>query len=99
MFIHSVYFTLNEGLTSDDRTDLEAGLAALIKAPSIQDAFIGTPASTDRPVIDKAYDYALILRFADKAAHDDYQVHPIHDTFRDDCARYWQTVRIFDTVS
>ncbi|MHC4994816.1 MAG: Dabb family protein [Planctomycetota bacterium] len=98
MFIHAVYFTLKEGATDDDRNALRAGLDALIKAPSIVDAFVGTPADTDRPVIDKNYDFALIVRFQDQAGHDAYQIDPIHDKFREDCERFWSGVRIFDAV-
>jgi hypothetical protein len=34
--------------------------------------------------------------FRDKLAHDAYQAHPLHDAFRDECAKYWTKVRIYD---
>jgi hypothetical protein len=56
------------------------------------------PADTDRPIIDRSYSYALILTFADKAAHDAYQVHPTHDKFRTECGHLWSRVQIYDSV-
>ena len=60
---------------------------------------MGVPAPTGRSVIERGYSYALVLVFADQAAHDAYQVHSVHDRFRDECAPFWERVRIFDSVS
>ncbi len=96
MFIHSVYFTLKAGLSDEDRERFEAGLASLAGIETVRHGYIGPPADTDRPIIDRAYTHALILAFDDAAAHDAYQDHPVHDTFRDTCSSYWAQVRIFD---
>ena len=42
--------------------------------------------------------FALVLIFADQAAHDAYQEHPVHDRFRTECGDFYTTVRIFDSV-
>ena len=60
--------------------------------------WIGAPAPTDCPVIERGYQRALVLVFADQAAHDAYQVHPVHDRFRAECAGFWTAVRIYDSV-
>ena len=96
LFIHSVYFTLKEGLSDEDRTRFEAGLASLAGIETVRQGYIGPPADTHRPIIDRAYTHALILAFDDAAGHDAYQEHPVHDAFSDNCSPYWAQVRIFD---
>ena len=98
MFIHNVYFWLHNPGSDDDRQGLRAGLETLKTIEHSQAVYVGTPAETRRPVIDHSYDFALMLIFADKAAHDAYQEHPTHLKFVEDCARYWQQVKIYDTV-
>ena len=96
MFIHSVYFTLRADLTAAEQDRFLAGVRSLTTIGSVGGASLGRPAGTDRPVIDRDYSYGLVLTFADAAAHDAYQVDPVHDTFRQDCAPLWSAVRIFD---
>ena len=99
MFVHAVYFTLREDLAPADRARFVAGIQSLRTIESVAQGYIGVPAPTDRPVIERGYSYALVLVFADQAAHDAYQVHPVHDRFRDECAAFWERVRIYDSVS
>ncbi|MET7424235.1 Dabb family protein [Dactylosporangium sp. NPDC005555] len=96
MFIHSVYFTLRPDLTPAEHERFLAGARSLLTIGTVVDGHLGRPAATDRPVIDRAYSYALVVTFTDQAAHDAYQVDPVHDTFRDECATLWSEVRIFD---
>lgn len=99
MFIHAVYFWLRDDLTPRERERFEAGVRSLRAIETVSDGWIGVPAPTDRPVIERGYSRALLLVFADKQAHDAYQVHPVHDRFREECGTFWTTVRIFDTVT
>lgn len=96
MFAHSVYFWLKKDLTADQRNQYLAGVRSLTKIPSVRHSFIGTPAATDRPIIDRSYSYGLVLFFDDEAGHDSYQVHPIHDQFRSECGSFWEKVLIYD---
>jgi hypothetical protein len=96
MFVHSVYFWLKPDLTADEKAACMSKMNALGTIDSVKQCIIGPPADTDRPVIDRTYSYALIVIFEDKAGHDAYQVDPIHDVFRDDCAAYWDRVQIYD---
>jgi hypothetical protein len=50
-------------------------------------------------VIERGYTRSLVLVFADESAQEAYQVHPVHDDFRDQCGRFWTTVRIYDSVT
>jgi stress responsive alpha/beta barrel protein len=99
MFVHAVYFWLRPDLTPAQRAQFVAGVRSLGTIQSVQQCYIGVPAPTDRPVIDRTYSQALVLVFADQAAHDTYQVHPIHERFRTECGTFWTSVRIFDSVS
>jgi hypothetical protein len=97
MFIHSVYFYLTHPESDADRAALKAGLETLRGIEGIEAATIGVPAATRRPVIDHTYDVSWILTFADQAAHDVYQDHPVHHDFVKNCQHLWQRVQIYDT--
>jgi hypothetical protein len=99
MFVHAVYFWLREGLTSAERESFVAGLRSLRAIEGVVEGYIGVPAATDRPVIERGYSWSLVLVFANEADHDAYQVDPVHDTFRAQCSPYWTNVRIYDSVS
>lgn len=98
MFVHTVFFWLHHPESQADHDALRAGLESLKAVTDISAAYIGTPAETRRPVIDHTYDFSLTFVFADKAAHDVYQTHPIHLAFVDQCAHLWQRVQVYDMV-
>jgi hypothetical protein len=99
MFVHAVYFWLRDGLTRADEQRFAEGLESLRSIDGVVHGYIGVPAPTDRPVIDRSYSRALVLVFAEEAAHDSYQVHPVHDRFRAECGSLWTQVRIYDSIS
>ena len=99
MFIHSVYFWLRPDLTYEQHTQFLAGVQSLTTIKGVQHAYVGVPAPTDRPIIQRGYSTSLIVIFADQAAHDAYQVDAIHDQFRAQCGEFWHTVVIYDTVT
>ena len=99
MFVHAVYFYLHGGLTPEERERFAAGLESLRAIDGVRHGWIGVPAPTDRPVIERGYSRALVLVFDDEAAHDAYQVHPVHDRFREECGSLWTSVRIYDSVA
>ena len=96
MFVHCVYFWLREDISNEGEQRFLEGLQSLTTIDTVANSYVGTPADTDRPVIERSYSYALVAVFDDKQAHDAYQEHPVHDDFRDDCAEYWTNVRIYD---
>ncbi len=96
-FVHIVNFWLRKDLTEEERQRFEAGVRALQTISSLAFFHLGTPASTDRPVIDRSYDYCLLCMFDSKAAHDAYQTDPVHDQFRDTCTPLWDKVVIYDS--
>ncbi|HEX6924890.1 MAG TPA: Dabb family protein [Longimicrobiaceae bacterium] len=98
MFIHSVYFWLADGLTEAQREQFVSQARALTRIETVRYGWLGRPAPTDRPVIDRSYSYALTVVFDDQAGHDAYQDHPVHDRFRNECSSFWTRVLIYDSV-
>jgi hypothetical protein len=98
MFVHAVYFWLKDHLTEKDKTTFLAGATSLTTIPSVQHGYVGVPAPTNRPVIERSYSHALVVIFANEHDHDLYQADPIHDRFRENCAQFWQKVVIYDSV-
>jgi hypothetical protein len=98
MFVHSVYFWLRPDLSAEEQDRFIREVTALKGIRSVRHAWVGAPADTDRPVIDRSYSYALTVVLDDEAAHDEYQVDPIHDRFREQCASLWNRVVIYDSV-
>jgi Stress responsive A/B Barrel Domain len=99
LFVHAVYFWLEDGLSGEDRDTFVRGVTSLTTIETVQHGHVGTPADTNRPIIERGYSYALVLFFADLAAHDSYQTHPVHDRFREQCGTFWRKVLIYDSVS
>jgi hypothetical protein len=96
MFTHCVFFWLKPGMTADEKGELERKLRALTTIPSVVHGTVGTPASTNRPIIDRSYSWGLMVAFKDLAGHDAYQEHPVHDDFRDSCGKFFDKVLIYD---
>jgi hypothetical protein len=99
MFVHSVYFWLRDDLTPAGKTKFVEGIRSLTTIETVEQSFIGVPAGTTREIIDKSYSYALVLGFADEVGHDAYQVHPVHDVFRETCGGSWNKIVIYDAMS
>lgn len=99
MFVHAVYFYLRDDLTRAEQDQFNRGVKSLREIEGVAAGYIGVAAATDRAVIERGYSRALVLVFPDQAAHDAYQVHPVHDKFRAECGGLWTTVRIYDSVT
>jgi len=99
MFIHSVYFWLRNDLTRAQKEQFDSGLRSLTTIGHVRHGYIGVPAETNRPVIERSYSRALVLVFDDAAAHDAYQSDPVHDRFRSECGPLYSSIRIYDSVS
>src|SRR5664279_5242367 len=98
VFIHHVYFWLEEPRNVEHRQLLIQGLRKLSSVSTIQRFHIGEPANTSRDVIDSSYSVSWILIFKDAADQDSYQVDPIHLRFVDECKHLWSRVQVYDSV-
>ncbi len=99
MFIHNVYFWLQDGLMEKDVTIFEAGLQSLLTIPTVQEGYWGKPANTPRDVVDNSYTCALTAIFKDREAHDAYQEDEQHLSFVEQCASMWLNVKVYDYLT
>lgn len=96
MHVHSVYFWLWKTLDAEKRRQFETGLDLLTHDPNVLTRHIGRPADTNREVIERGYDYGVVLTFESLATHNAYQAGAPHQTFLDTCADMWSRVQVFD---
>lgn len=97
MFVHHVLFWLKEGLTPEEIEKFEFHAKSLLSIEHVKVGSVGKPATTDRPVIDRSYSYSLLLVFETILDHDNYQPHPIHKKFVEECQALWTKVLIYDS--
>lgn len=75
------------------------GLQSLRGIPTAEAIYIGSPAAMpERPVRDSSYAFALTVIFKDIAAHDSYQVHPLHEAYSRDFHPLWSRVQVYDAI-
>ena len=88
---------LRDALPRHLRDDFRRGVESLANIKATEKVFVGTPAGVpDRPVIDKAYSVGLTVLCKDIAAHNAYQVDPIHLAFVERCKPYWARIQVYD---
>jgi hypothetical protein len=98
LFVHHVLFYLKNPKNAADKAKLLEGLNKLAKCPTIKMVNIGTPAATNRDVIERTYAYSWLCFFDSPADEEAYQKHPIHDDFRKNYAHLWEKVVIYDSI-
>lgn len=96
MFSHVVIFWTDPA-NPKAPDELIAGAHRWLKPiPGAVHFHIGRMAPSHRPVVDQTYQVALNITFKDKQAQDDYQVHPEHLQFVDQCKHLWKKVVVYD---
>lgn len=100
MLVHTVVFWLRKDLSPAEREAFRAeGLESLRGVASVSELHIGTPAPiAPRPVVDASYSFAITATFKDVAAHDAYQVDPVHKAFVERFKSSWERVQIYDAM-
>ena len=97
-FLHMVFFWLK----NDEEKTKKAFMAELRKfidhVDMIKSQHIGTPAGTDRPVIDNSWTFSLILSFDSKKEQDEYQEHQLHKDFIANASSLWDKVLVYDSI-
>ncbi|MBL9205982.1 MAG: Dabb family protein [Opitutaceae bacterium] len=97
MLVHSVYFWLKPELTAAQRAEFRQGVESLRGISATEKVYVGVPAGVpDRPIIDKSFAIGLTVVCKDVAAHNAYQVDPIHLAFIERFKPYWSRVQIYD---
>ncbi len=98
MFIHHVYFWLKNPDSQEDAKKLKEGLQKLTVIETIGMYQIGTPAATNRDVIDRSYAVSWMLMFDNLEDEEVYQHHPLHLKFVEECSHLWTKVIVYDSV-
>ena len=96
MLVHTVLFWLDRNVSDADRAAFVQGLESLRGIPSVKFIQIGRPSATNRPVVDRTYDYGVAVHFQDLKGHDEYQVHPLHTGFIAQHSSKWIRALIYD---
>lgn len=96
MIAHHVLFWLKADTTEDQKVAFRNSLQTLENIEVVKTFHIGIPAAIERAVVDTTYTFSLILFFEDLAAHDIYQVHPLHKAFLDEFRVFFDRVVIYD---
>jgi hypothetical protein len=95
---HMVYFELNDASEAKINELIAACKHYLDNHPGLDYFAVGrlTPDLT-RPVNDRGFHVSLHTVFADRAAHDAYQIEPRHLKFIELSKLNWKNVRVFDS--
>lgn len=96
MIAHHVLFWLKENTTNEQKVAFRKSLQSLEKVEGIKAFHVGTPAPIERNVVDSTYTFSLVLFFDDLAAHNAYQVHPLHVAFLEEFRIFFEKVVIYD---
>jgi hypothetical protein len=99
LLAHNVYFALTDNSTAARTRLIEACKKYLSKHPGTVFFAVG-PRATElsRPVNDLEFDVGLHIIFQNQAAHDAYQVAPLHEQFVEENKSNWKKVRVFDSL-
>lgn len=96
MLVHSVFFWLDRNLGKEKQDQFRQGLESLKGIEAVQSLWLGSPASTTRPAVDRTYDFALTVLLKDMTGHDQYQKDPLHQAFLETFSSFWIKVVIYD---
>lgn len=97
LVVHNVYFTLNDDSPQNVAALVAACKKYLVNHEGVVFFAAGTLSDLARPVNDRGFDVGLHVVFADRAAHDKYQVAPEHLQFIEENKATWKQVRVFDS--
>ncbi len=96
MFVHCVFFWLNDSTEARRRQLLDDAETLLRDIPGVRHLWVGRPAMTPREVVDNSYDVGICVVLDDRAGHDLYQDHPQHKEFGARHKASWKRVQIYD---
>ena len=98
MLAHNVFFSLTDDSPTAKKELVDDCHKLLAPIPGILFYAAGELAGDlDRDVNDREFDVALHVVFADRAAHDAYSVHNLHQEFVQKQMDNWKNIRVFDS--
>jgi hypothetical protein len=96
-FVHVVFFWLVDDSKKTQEKFLSELSLFIDNVDLIQTKHIGSPADTNREVIESTWSYSLILSFNSKKEHDLYQEHQLHKDFIKNASSLWKKVQVYDS--
>ena len=98
MLAHNVFFSLTDDSPTAKQELVDDCHKLLAPIPGILFYAAGELAGDlDRDVNDREFDVALHVVFADRAAHDAYSEHDLHQEFVQKNMDNWKKIRVFDS--
>lgn len=99
IIIHHVFFWLKEPGDANAK-ELIKGLNTLKAIPQVKQLLVGVPASTEkREVVDNSFHVSELMYFNSVKDQDDYQVHPLHQSFVEQYSHLWEKVVVYDMIA
>src|SRR6185369_15400493 len=96
-FVHCVFFTLKPEVTDDQIEEFVKDCYFLKQIPSVRKLDAGRrDEGMTRDVNVTDYTLAVVVSFDDKAGHDLYNAHPVHQKLVEKHKDQWSSVRVFD---
>ena len=97
-FLHVVFFWLVDDSEETHESFLKELRTFINNVDLMKTKHIGTPAGTNREVIDSSWSYSLILSFDSKKEQDLYQEHQLHKNFIENASALWKKVQVYDSI-
>ena len=98
-FIHTVLFWFKEPQNPGHRSKFEESIVRFMQDSEYAGEWhVGTPAGTDRKVVDNSYTYCLAVTFPSAEVQDLYQSEPAHHRFIEECSPFWERVQVYDSL-
>jgi len=97
-FLHVVFFWLVDEAPETKKKFLFELRSFIDHVDLIRSKHVGSPAATNRDVIDNSWSYSLILGFDSKEDQDLYQEHPLHLKFIENASSLWEKVLVYDSI-
>ena len=96
VLVHTAYFWFKATATPEQVKAFKEDTERLRDIEQVKALYYGAPAATDRPVVEKSYDFAVVVHFENLAAHDIYQAHDIHQNLLKNHSALWERVMVTD---
>lgn len=97
MLQHTVYFYLNDDVTSEQAQEFEQGLKDLLTISAVYKSELGIPGDTEsRGVTDHSFAYSIYTWFENLEDYKAYDEHPEHLEFIDTYSPLWADVKVYD---
>jgi hypothetical protein len=95
-FIHTAYFWFKDSVSQERIEAFYASAEKLREIDVVLALYTGKLANTTRAIVERSYDYAVIVHLKDLDAHNAYQSHPIHQQLLSDFSGLWEKIMVTD---